>query len=290
MDPTTGQLRKAWAFVMTLAYSRHQDVEFVFDQTLPTWITLHRNAFAFFGDVPQRIVLDHLKAGITRACFDDPLVQATYRECAEHYGFLIAPCAPRTPEHNGKVEQGGVHYVKRNFLAGRALTTSLQANADVRTWCHTVAGMRNHGTTHDPPLLRFHAHEQAALHPLPASPYDLAIWKRAKLHRDCYVVFEQAYYSAPFRLIGQQLWVRGGSQDVRLYTSDYLLVATHTRAQRPGDRLRHPDHLPPAKAPDVLWTRTTCQALAAEVGPATTDLVQTLLADPTIDRHAMIDT
>jgi len=142
---------------MTLAYSRHQDVEFVFDQTLPTWITLHRNAFAFFGDVPQRIVMDHLKAGITRACFDDPLVQATYRECAEHYGFLIAPCAPRTPEHNGKVEQGGVHYVKRNFLAGRALTTSLQANADVRTWCHTVAGMRNHGTTHDPPLLRFHA-------------------------------------------------------------------------------------------------------------------------------------
>ncbi len=120
------------------------------------------------------------------------------------------------------------------------------------------------------------------MHPLPASPYDLAIWKRAKLHRDCYVVFEQAYYSAPFRLIGQQLWVRGGSQDVRLYTSDYLLVATHTRAQRPGDRLRHPDHLPPAKAPGVLWTRTTCQALAAEVGPATTDLVQTLLADPTI--------
>jgi transposase len=36
LDPATGQLRKAWAFVMTLAHSRHQYVEFVFDQSLPT--------------------------------------------------------------------------------------------------------------------------------------------------------------------------------------------------------------------------------------------------------------
>lgn len=90
-DPVTGLLRKAWAFVMLLAFSRHQYVEFVFDQSLPTWIGLHDRALRFFGGVPQRIVLDNLKAGITKACFDDPQVQATYRECAEHYGFLIAP-------------------------------------------------------------------------------------------------------------------------------------------------------------------------------------------------------
>ena len=49
LDEATGQRRKAWAFVMTLAYSRHQYVEFVHDQALPTWITLHRHAFTFFG-------------------------------------------------------------------------------------------------------------------------------------------------------------------------------------------------------------------------------------------------
>jgi transposase len=41
---------------------------------------------------------------------DDPLVQQTYRECAEHYGFLIDPCRVATPEHKGKVESG-VHEV-----------------------------------------------------------------------------------------------------------------------------------------------------------------------------------
>ena len=285
VDPRTGELRKAWAFVMVLAYSRHQYVEFVFDQRLETWIALHRHAFAFFGGVPHRVVLDNLKAGVTRACFDDPQIQPTYRECAEHYGFLVAPCAPRTPEHKGKVEQGGVHYVKRNFLAGRPPTTLSQANADVLDWCRMTAGQRRHGTTKVPPLQRFAATERARLQPLPPTPYDLAHWKRVTLHRDGYVVFDQAFYSAPFRLIGHLLWVRGGSQEVRIYTTDYALVATHARAQRPGERLTHPDHLPPEKVPGALWTRATCSALAAEVGAATTHFVQTLLDDPVVDRH-----
>jgi hypothetical protein len=286
LDDATGQRRRAWAFVMTLAYSRHQYVEFAWDQGLPTWIALHRHAFTFFGGVPQRVVLDNLKAGVARACFDDPQIQATYRECAEHYGFLVAPCAPRTPEHKGKVEQGGVHYVKRNFLGGRLPTTLARANADVRAWCETTAGRRRHGTTKEAPLDRFAAVERAQLLPLPPEPYDLAIWKEVTLHRDCHVVFEQAFYSAPFRLVGQRLRVRGGSREVRLYTADYQLVATHARAPRPGTRQTHPDHLPAEKLPQLLWTRELCRTLAAEVGPATTAVVQQLLADPVVDRHS----
>ncbi|MDV7393543.1 IS21 family transposase, partial [Arthrospira platensis SPKY1] len=64
---------------------------------------------------------------------------------------------------------------------------------------------------------------------MPDAPYDLAIWKQVKLHRDCHVVFDNAYYSAPFRLVGQQLYARGGTREVRLYDSDYQLVATHER-------------------------------------------------------------
>ena len=134
IDPETGELRKTWAFVMTLSWSRHQYVEFVFDQKVETWLRCHRNAFAFFGGVPERVVIDNLKAGIVRACWDEPQAQQAYRECAEHYDFLITPCRPRTPEHKGKVEQGGVHYVKRNFLGGREPTTITQANRDVLRW------------------------------------------------------------------------------------------------------------------------------------------------------------
>jgi transposase len=101
LDPATGHRRKAWAFVMTLSWSRHMYVEFVFDQTVETWLRLHQHAFAFFGAVPRRIVLDNLKAAIVKACFEDPVVQRSYQELAEHYGFLLAPCRVRTPEHKG---------------------------------------------------------------------------------------------------------------------------------------------------------------------------------------------
>src|SRR5262245_37119657 len=105
---------------MTLSYSRHQYAELVFDQTIETWGQLHRPAFESFVGVPRRVVLEHLRAAIVHAALADPEVQRSYRECAEHDGSRIAPCRSLTPEHKGKVEQGGVHYVKRDALAGRA--------------------------------------------------------------------------------------------------------------------------------------------------------------------------
>ena len=184
IDPASGQPRKAWVFVLTLSWSRHQYAELVWDQSIATWIQCHRHALEFFGGVPQRLVIDNLKAGIVKASFDDPLVQMTYRECAEHYGFLIAPCRVRMPEHKGKVEQGGVHYVKRNFLGGREPQPLPQANAALRHWCLTTAGQRVHGTTKVAPLTRFQDVEKARLCPLPEAPYDVAVWKVATVGRD----------------------------------------------------------------------------------------------------------
>ena len=283
-DPTKGQPRRAWAFVMTLSWSRHQYVEFVWNQKLPTWLRLHGNAFAFFGGIPQRVVIDNLKAGIAKSCWDDPQAQLAYRECAEHYGFLIAPCKPKTPQHKGKVEQGGVHYVKRNFLGGREATPINQANQEVRQWCLTTAGQRQHGTTREQPLTRFQETEHSRLQPPPTAPYDICVWKKAKLHRDCYVVFDNAYYSAPFQLVSQQLYIRGGATAVNLYDRDYQLVATHERATAAGQRQTNPAHLPPTHLPGLYLDRPGCLATSDDIGPATTAVVTGLLGDQIMER------
>jgi transposase len=284
LDAQTGKLRPAWAFVMTLSWSRHQYVEFVFDQKVATWLLCHQHAFAYFGGVPERVVSDNLKAAIVHAAWDNPAVQQAYRECGEHYGFLIAPCRPGCPQHKGKVEQGGVHYVKRNFLAGRKPTTIGDANRAVLQWCEHVAGQRIHGTTKQKPWLRFRQVEQAALHPLPDIPYEPSTWKQLKLHRDCYVVFEHAFYSAPYQLVGQALWLRAGTRTVELYDSTYQRVAIHDRATAPGQRLTRIEHLPPAKVPGLLLSRPLCQAQAEAIGPLTSAVVGALLAHRPEDR------
>jgi len=45
-------IRRTWAFVMTLCFSRHQYVEFAWDQTVATWLGCHRRAFDWFASVP----------------------------------------------------------------------------------------------------------------------------------------------------------------------------------------------------------------------------------------------
>jgi transposase len=284
MVDEAGQRRKAWTFVMTLAWSRHQYVEFVFDQRVETWLELHSHAFGFFGGVPKKLVPDNLKAAVVRASWDgtDPQVQWAYRECAEYYGFIIAPCRPYTPQHKGKGERGG-DYVKNNFLAGRGGLVLNQANRLAREWCLTTAGHRVHGTTKQQPLRRFEQTEHAQLQPLPDQPYEVATWKRVKLHRDCYVVFDNAYYSAPFRYVGQTVLVRGSRRTVKILTTDYDLIATHSRAQHPGERVTLLDHLPPYKVDGLLWSTELAQTRASEVGPATHQTVDYLLADRVLD-------
>lgn len=284
IDPHSGELRKAWGFVMTLSHSRHQFVVFVFDQRVATWLLCHRKAFEFFGGVPERVVIDNLKAAILRACWNDPQTQRAYRECALHYGFLIAPCKAGKPQHKGKVEQGGVHYVSRNFLAGQETLQLDEANRGVLGWCLNVAGLRDHGTTHKQPLRQFEQVESAALQPLPETPYEPGEWKQVKLHRDCHVVFNRSYYSAPHRLIGEQLWVRGGLTDVRIYTEKHELVAVHSKAREAGERKTELVHLPAEKVPGMLLSRPWCQQQADLIGPAASEVVQRLLAHRPEDR------
>ena len=159
-----------------------------------------------------------------------------------------------------------------------------QANRDVHKWCKEEAGMRIHGTTKEQPRRQYEDVEKKHLKPLPETAYDLAIWKKAKLHRDCHIVLEGSYYSAPFRMVGQSLWVCAGTRQVRLFNEKYELVATHERASKPGTRQTHRDHYPPEKLPGLERTRESCLELAATLGSAVRQTVEQILADPVLDR------
>jgi transposase len=281
-DPFTERLRKAWVFVMTLSWSRHEYAEIVFDQKVETWCALHVRAFEFFGGVVKRVKIDNLKAAIIDAVVNDPVAQRAYCELAEHYHFSISPCRPRTPRHKGKVEKGGVHYVKRNALAGRTFRDRDAANQHLIHWIMTTAGTRDHGTTHEPPLVRFEI-EKTVLGKLPETRYEPCVWKAAKLHPDCHVVFEYCYYSAPHRLVGQALMLRVTAEKVEIY-HEHVRIATHPRAAGRGVRVTITDHLPPEKIQGLLTSTHYVQKQAAEIGPSTAEFIDRLLGQKPMDR------
>jgi transposase len=282
VDPASGRARSAWVFVMTLGYSRHQYAELVFDQTVRTWIACHRQAFAWFGGMPRRLVLDNLKAAVLEAALHDPVLGEAYRRMAQHYGVVVSPTRPRTPEHKGKVESG-VHFVKRSFLAGHAYADLRVANEALRRWIVERAGTREHGTTHEAPLALFEAHERAALLPLPVEPFELRETRSVKVHPDCHVVIDGSYYSVPYAQVGATLDAFVGERVVELFRGTEL-IATHPRATRKGSWQTRMEHYPAQKAAFLERTPQFCRSLAERIGPATSEVVGQLLADRPLDR------
>jgi hypothetical protein len=284
--PETGKPTRTHIFVMTLAFSRHMYVEIVWDQKVATWLRCHRNAFNFYGGVPSKVIIDNLKAAITRACFRDPEVQRSYEAFAEAWGFQISPCRPKRPRHKGRVE-AGVKYVQSSFVAGREFRNILDANTQAIDWILGPAGNRVHGTTHQVPLRVFAEVEKDSLRSLPGVEPETVTWQRATLAPNCHVTFEKAYYSAPYTHVHQRLWVRAAERLITLFLETphgEKQVALHARATRPGQYRTNDDHLPPEK---VAWLQKRpqwCMERAEKVGPHCADFMRRLLGDKVVDR------
>jgi transposase len=276
-DPETGRQRVAHALVVTLVYSRHQYVHVTRSQRLPDVIDGLEDAWAFFGGVVVRVVLDNLKAAITKADRYDPVFQRVFAEYAQARGFVIDAAVPRHPTGKPHVERG-IQYVRENFFRGETWLDLAHVQREAVRWCRAVAGTRVHGTTQQRPLAVFEATEQAALQPLTGARFDPPTWKRCKAHPDHHVEFERALYSVPTAVVGQRLWVRGDRALVRIYREGALLK-THPR-QAPGGRHTdvsdYPAHLVPYALRDPQ--RMTRDAYAQ--GPAVGTFVERLLAGP----------
>ena len=198
-----------------------------------------------------------------------------------------------TIHSKGKVERG-VKYVKGSFLIGRAYQDEQhdihQANDDVHEWVNTVAGQRIHGTTRQKPWQRFNEVERSKLRPLPDQPYEAACFKQTKLGRDSHVVFDHAHYSVPYRLLGEELLVRATVRTVEIF-ADHVLVATHSRANQPGQWLTDKNHLPEHKnkaLASLSASRSETLKRVAAIGPYTEQAIIILLDDTVVDRRRTV--
>jgi len=280
VDSLTGFETKTWIFVMVLAWSRHMYAEIVLRQDVETWLGCHRRAFEWFNGVPGKIIIDNAKCAITKACYYDPVVQRSYGESAEGYGFIISACPPRDPQKKGRVESG-VKYVKNSFVPLRLFRNLVDANEQLRAWLLEVAGNRIHGSTHEKPLELFET-ERHLLKPLPDKPPELAVWEKVSVHGNCHVQFLKCYYSAPYRLVRQELWLRASETTVRLY-KEHELVAVHPRLFKPGSKQSLNEHLPPNALAYCMRDSQWCLEQARHIGEHCAQLIGQLLTESVVD-------
>lgn len=279
-DPVTERERKAWAFIMTLSYSRHRFVRFVFGMDSASWIDSHIRAFQYFEGVPSTLVLDNLKSGVIKPDIYDPTVNFAYADLERHYGFVADPAKVGSPKLKGKVERI-VPVVRKHLLAGRSFKDIIEANQRALSWSKNEIGQEIHGTTRRKPYPVFLEEEKSFLRPLPDEPFEIPLWKECTVHPDHHIVFDRSYYSLATRYIGKRVWARGVPKIVQIFY-EHELIKTHRRARYPGEWVTDQTDYPPDRLAYLMATPTYCRNKAAEYGPYTEQLISKILSD-----HAM---
>ena len=289
-DAATRSRKRTWVFSGRLRHSRRAYREVVFDQKQQTFFACHVHAFEWFGGVPEKVTPDNLKAAVIVASFEDPLVNRAYRELALHYGFLISPCLPRRPEHKGGVESD-IKYVKRNFLPlfreaqkerGHDIPDAGELGEELERWnreSYDLHVVQKVGRT---PLELFESEEAQALRPLSMTRWDPVVCKELSVGPDWRVQFEKAFYTVPWRLIGERVLVLGNSQVVRIF-ADFQEVTAHPRAKQPWQVMRRPEHAPPELEEYLSLTRDGMVQWASRLGPSVALVAQEIFADRAVD-------
>lgn len=164
------------AFVATLGFSRASFVRFSEREDSDAWLTGLREAFAYFGGVPEQALFDNAGTIITER---DAFGEGQHRwhprlaALADEFGFVPKVCRPYRAQTKGKVERFN-GYLKGSFITPLAATLKsaglpldvMTANAHIGQWLDEVAHQRIHGTTGIKPAVRL-AEERQVLLPLP---------------------------------------------------------------------------------------------------------------------------
>ena len=272
-----GARRLLHALIFTAVFSRHLFVWLCHRQTLEDVIAGCDAAWAFFGGVFHVMVPDNLSPVVAKADATAPRFTDAFVEYAQARGFVVDPARVRRPQDKPRVERA-VPYVRGNFFAGEQFVDLADAQRRAERWCLEVAGMRVHGTTQARPLQVFRAEEQALLLPAPTEPYDLPIYRTAKVHRDHHVEVARALYSVPGSLIGAHVDVRADSQLVRISHRGQV-VKVHPRMPA-GRRSTDADDLPDGTAAYAMRDLDRLVAKAAGHGEAVGRYAAALLDVP----------
>lgn len=286
VDASTGEIAQAQIFVACLGASNYTFAEATASQTLEDWLGSHCRAMSFFGGVPERIVPDNLKSGVTSACRYEPGLNRSYQEWAEHYGVAVIPARPAKPRDKAKVEKA-VQEVERQLLAPlrhRRFASLAELNQALRPRLKQLnhKRMKGYGCSR---VELFEQLERAQLKPLPAAPFVLGSWKQAKVNLDYHVEVERHYYSVPYWFVGHRVALKVTPHRVEVFYEQQRIV-THQRRRTPYRHTTLPEHMPPEHWAYKSLSREKFLAWATRIGEQTLVQVKSIFKHKAHDEQA----
>ena len=129
------------------------------------------------------------------------------------------------------------------------------------------------------------AEEKLFLLPLPAMPFELAVWKVATVQYNYHISVERMNYSVPYEYIKQQVDVRLTRTTVEIFFAG-TRIASHLRLHgRPNQYSTVEDHMPPDHQAYLQWNGERFIRWAEQIGQHTAAVVRLFLSAHKVEQQ-----
>ena len=288
VDPDTGEATKAYIFVGVLSYSQYPYVEAFVSEKQASWIAAHIHMFEYFGGVPRILVPDNCKtAVIHRGDWNDPQVNAVYREMAEHYGCAVIPARVRAPKDKPNAE-GTVGVISTWILAAlrnEQFFSLAELNAAIRDKLHGFSRkpfQKKEGTRYD----LYVKEELPMLAPLPQNRYELAEWKQATVQFNYHVSVDGMYYSVPHEYIKRKVDIRSTTSTIEIFYKQNRIASHAHLYGRRGQYSTVAAHMPEDHQRYLEWNGDRFRRWGSQVGPSTAAVVNSILISHRVEQQS----
>lgn len=276
-DVAAGEEIKAYVYVACLPCSMFGYAEAFPDMKSNHWITAHIHAYAHFGGVTRILVPDNLKTGVIKNTRTELILNRSYYEMAEHYGTAIIPARPVKPKDKPTAE-GTVKVIETWILAAlrnRKFFSFEELNIAIKEKLEELNSkpfQKRKGSR----LSAFLEEEKEFLMPLPASPYETAVWSTATIHHDYLISVGDCKYSVPYEFIGKEVDVRTTENSIEVFYHNNR-IASHVRKQYSKDPFYIPEHMPENHRKYLAYSSESFLDWSKDVGASTLIVVKHFL-------------
>lgn len=236
-----GGIRKLFAFVMVLAFSRKLFARFYLSSAMAAFLRGHVEAFQYFGGVARGNLYDNLKSAVLERVSDAIRFNPTHLQLAQHYCFEPKPCNVARGNEKGRVERA-IGYLRTGFFAARSFRNVDDLNQQLDHWLVQVSDVRRWPEDKRRTVAEVFAEEQPRLLALPDNPFPTD--ERIEVHvgKTPYVRFDRNDYSIPHTYVRKTLLVSASLDTVRVLDGAQCL-ATHARCWNVSKQIEEPSHI-----------------------------------------------
>lgn len=279
VDKETGEIQDVEVFVAILPASSYTYVEASLDQTRESLVKSVGNCLQYMGGVPQAIVVDNLKSAVTSSSKNEPIINKTFRDMGHHYGCVINPTRPYSPQDKALVE-GAVNLVYQRIyypLSNMTFFSLSDLNKQLKIMLEQYNSFKLQ-TTGVSRFKQFIDYEKELLSPLPTEAYQLKYYNRAKVQKMGYIYLSERknYYSVPYRYIGKHVMVQHCADTVEIFYNKER-IASHLKSYRKGSYTTVKEHLSSTHHYYQSWSKEFFVKKAAVIGEQTASYVAKLI-------------